>query len=218
MKSLDSANLPDILFCDNHLVIAMKPPGWLTQPDDSNRDDLESFVKEWVKKEFNKNGNVFLHCIHRLDRVASGLVLFAKTSKALTRLNEFSRANKIKRFYHAEVEGIIPKKSGHLEHYLIHGDHRAIVSNEKEGKKAQLTYQVEEIKEHTTTVQIELQTGRYHQIRAQFAFIGHPIVGDSRYNAKSGREDEIHLACTDLTFPHPITREDVSFRSDPFYL
>jgi 23S rRNA pseudouridine1911/1915/1917 synthase len=219
MKSSDNASSPDVVFCDNHLLIAFKPAGWLTQPDESKRADLESFAKEWVKREFQKPGAVFLHCIHRLDRPVSGLVLFAKTSKALTRLNEISRGNQIRRWYLAEVVGILPQKSGRLEHFLVHGEHQAIVSTPEnpEAKKALLTYQVVDFKEHSTLVQIELQTGRYHQIRAQFSAIGYPIVGDARYNGKGGSVDEIRLSCTDLKFPHPVTREEISFHSEaPF--
>ncbi len=219
MKSSDSEN-PDILFCDNHIVIAFKPAGWLTQPDDTKRSDLESFAKEWVKQEFKKTGAVFLHCIHRLDRPVSGLVLFAKTSKALTRLNEASRANEIRRWYIAEVEGILLQKSSVLEHFLIHGDHQAIISTSKntDARKALLTYQVLALKEHSTLVQIELQTGRYHQIRAQFSAIGHPVIGDTRYKAKASLgEGGILLSCTDLKFSHPVTREEMAFHSEaPF--
>lgn len=218
MKSSDSEN-PDILFSDNHLVIAFKPAGWLTQPDNTRNADLESFVKEWVKRTFNKPGAVFLHCIHRLDRPVSGLVLFAKTSKALSRLNELSRENKIQRWYVAEVEGILPEKSGILEHFLIHGEHQAIVSTAKhaDAKKAVLSYQVLALKEHSTLVQIELKTGRYHQIRAQFSAIGHPVMGDTRYQAKNSLGGEILLSCTDLKFCHPVTREEMAFHSDaPF--
>jgi len=217
MKWSGNASSPDVVFCDNHLLIAFKPAGWLTQPDDTKRNDLESFAKEWVKKEFNKPGAVFLHCIHRLDRPVSGLVLFAKTSKALTRLNEASRKGEIQRWYTAEVEGILAQKKGMLEHFLVHGEHQAIVSTSKnpEAKKAVLTYQVIAIKEHSTIVEIELQTGRYHQIRAQFSAIGHPIVLDSRYKAKKGNGNEIHLSCTELRFAHPVTCEELSFHSDP---
>ena len=118
MKSSGNENTPDIVFCDNHLLVAEKPAGWLTQPDDTDRDSLEVFAKAWVKREFSKPGEVFLHCIHRLDRPVSGLVLFARTSKALSRLNEASRAGEIQRKYLAEVEGIVAGKQGTLEHWL----------------------------------------------------------------------------------------------------
>src|SRR5271170_2813833 len=139
MKSSDSA---EVLYCDNHLAIACKPPGMLTQPDASENESLEECVKLWVKHEYHKKGNVFLHAIHRLDRSVSGLVLFARTSKALSRLNEQSRLQEIQRIYTGEVEGILSKKEGQLDHYLIHGDHQAIIGKEgdKEAKHARLFY------------------------------------------------------------------------------
>jgi len=219
MKLFGNEPVPDIVFCDNHLLIAAKPSGWLTQPNGEGCPDLESFAKDWVKKEFHKPGAVFLHCIHRLDKPVFGLVCFAKTSKALSRLNELSRQGKISRRYEAEVEGILPQKEGTLEHFLIHGEHRAIVakSSDKEAKKAVLHYSVISFEEHTTRVSIDLQTGRYHQIRAQFGAIGHPVVGDTKYGGRAGSEDAIHLACTDLKFVHPVTHEEVAFHTDaPF--
>jgi 23S rRNA pseudouridine1911/1915/1917 synthase len=213
MKSSDNA-APEIQFCDNHLLVAVKPAGWLTQPDESERESLEAYCKEWVKKEFQKPGNVFLHCIHRLDRPVSGLVLFARTSKALSRLNETSRAKEISRFYTAEVEGILPQKEGTLDHFLIHAEHKALVSKagKPEAKQAILHYKVEKFKDHSTLVRIELETGRYHQIRAQFGAIGHPILGDSRYGAKGGNGEAISLACTEISFDHPVTKEALRFQ------
>src|SRR5579872_3031567 len=166
MKPLGKEETPEIVFCDNHLLVAVKPPGLLTQPDESGNDSLEQFAKEWVKKEFQKPGNVFLHSIHRLDKPVSGLVLFARTSKALSRLNENSRNQEIQRTYVAEVEGILPQKEGRLDHYLIHGDHKAIIGKEGDpnAKHARLTYATIRFLEHSTLITIELETGRYHQI------------------------------------------------------
>src|SRR5262245_34636659 len=180
MKSLDNA---EIQYADNHIALAVKPCGLLTQPDESDSPSLETFVKHWIKLEYKKKGNVFLHAIHRLDRVVSGLVLFARTSKALSRLNEQSRMQEIQRIYLAEVEGMLSKKEGKLDHYLIHGDHRALLAEKEdpEAKHARLYYKTVKQKQHSTLVEIELETGRYHQIRAQFSAIGHPIVGDKRY-------------------------------------
>src|SRR3990167_9180295 len=127
MKSFDK-DMIEVIFSDNHLLVAAKPVGMLTQPDDTDHESLEGYAKEWVKQEFHKRGNVFLHAIHRLDRPVSGLVLFARTSKALSRLNELSRAQEIQRIYIAEIEGILPAQEGQLDHYLIHCDHRAIVA------------------------------------------------------------------------------------------
>jgi 23S rRNA pseudouridine1911/1915/1917 synthase len=167
-----------------------------------------------VKRKFCKPGAVFVHCIHRLDRPVSGLALFAKTSKALTRLNELSRKRTILRWYLAEVEGHLAQERAQLEHYLIHGEHQALISTMKhpDAKQSLLTYQVLRTKEHTTIVRIELHTGRYHQIRAQFSAIGHPIVGDIRYKAKGGNGDRICLSCTDLQFTHPTTQEVMALR------
>lgn len=210
MKSSDS-----VIYCDNHLLVANKPAGWLTQPDDTESIDLENQMKEWIKNEFHKQGAVFLHVVHRIDRPVSGLVLFARTSKALSRLNEQIRSGTIRRIYIAEVEGILPHKEGELEHYLVHGDHRAVVSSQKDAKLAQLFYRVEEFKEHSTRVAIELKTGRYHQIRAQFAAIGHPVAGDIKYGAKRGDGKTIHLHSAALIFTHPVTKEELRFDSPP---
>lgn len=211
MKSYDSA---EIVFCDNHLLVAAKPSGMLTQPDDTDGMSLEVFAKNWVKTEYKKTGAVFLHCIHRLDRAVSGLVLFARTSKALSRLNEQMRDMEIQRIYTAEVEGSLPNE-GKLDHYLIHGNHRAIVS--KEGacgaKHARLTFKSIQFKPSSTCVEIELETGRYHQIRAQFSAIGHPVIGDKRYGSCSGNSDEIKLHCSKISFQHPVTKELLSFES-----
>lgn len=205
----------ETIFCDNHILVANKPPGLLTQPDDSGDDSLEAFAKEWVKKEYKKPGNVYLHAIHRLDRPVSGMVLFARTSKALSRLNEQSRNQEIQRTYIAEVEGILPEKQAKLDHYLVHGDHRALIAKatDKEAKHARLIYTVLRFQTHSTFVSIELETGRYHQIRAQFSAIGNPIVGDKRYGAKSGDGDIIHLHCAKLALEHPVTKEVLSFES-----
>ena len=201
----------EILFCDNHLLVAVKPSDLVTQGE---KKSLEEAVKKWVKKEYKKPGNVFIHPIHRLDRPVSGLVLFARTSKALSRLNELSRNFEIQRIYEAEVEGIIGDKLGRLDHYLIHGDYKAILSKEgQEGAKhARLTFEVLHYMPHSSLVQIELETGRYHQIRAQFGAIGHPIVGDKKYGSTT-EERSIRLHCKKLSFKHPVTQEILSLES-----
>lgn len=207
----------EIVFSDNHLLVASKAAGLLTQPDSPADDSLEAFAKSWVKGEYKKEGNVFLHCIHRLDRPVSGLVLFARTSKALSRLNEQSRGQAIQRVYMAEVEGILSQKLGQLDHYLIHGDHRALVAKmgDEGAKHARLRYEVLHYMPHSTLVRIELETGRYHQIRAQFAAIGHPIVGDRKYGAKNGDGKAIRLHCAQISLEHPITKEILTFDSPP---
>ena len=212
MKSSDNA---EILFCDNHLLIALKPADFLTQRDHTDRENLEDFAKDWIKKEYHKPGNVFLHPIHRLDRPVSGLVIFARTSKALSRLNELSRNLEIQRTYQAELEGILGEKEGRLDHFLIHGDHKAFVAKkgQSDAKHARLIYQVLHYGPHSSLVQIELETGRYHQIRAQFGAIGHPIYGDVKYGSKIGDGKEIHLHCQKVSFKHPVTQEVLSFET-----
>lgn len=191
------------LFCDNHLLVANKPAGTSTQPH------FEEEMKEWVKTRFKKEGAVFLHALHRLDRPVKGLVLFARTSKALSRMNEQMRSGLIQRTYFAEVEGVLAQSEGALEHFLVHGSHRALVSDRSnpEAKFARLTYRVVERSREKTGVLIELQTGRYHQIRAQFAAFGHPILGDDLYGAK--KAEKVSLSCQRLAFLHPVTKEEV---------
>ena len=191
------------LFYDNHLLVANKPAGVSTQPH------FEEEMKLWVKERYQKAGAVFLHAIHRLDRPVSGLVLFARTSKALSRMNEQMRAGTIRRTYIAEVEGSLPQAEGVLEHYLLHGDRKAVLSDasHREAKCARLTYRVIGRTHQTSRVEIDLQTGRYHQIRAQFAAIGFPVVGDELYGA--ARADRLLLSCQKLVFLHPVTQKEV---------
>ena len=212
MKSFDKE--PEILFCDNHILVANKPAGLLTQPSETDFESLEGSAKAWIKEQFHKPGNVFLHAIHRLDRPVSGLVLFARTSKALTRLNEQSRKMEVQRQYIAEVEGILEHKEGRLDHYLLHGEHRALIGQESQqnAKHARLYYRVLGFGPHTTKVEVDLETGRYHQIRAQFSAIHHPIVGDQRYGSRSAQGHAIHLHCFQLSFSHPVTQEQLSFQ------
>jgi 23S rRNA pseudouridine1911/1915/1917 synthase len=206
MKSSDS-----VIYCDNHILVANKPAGWLTQPDGTETPDLETHMKEWVKNKFHKPGAVYLHAVHRIDRPVSGLVLFARTSKALSRLNEQIRTGGVRRIYTADVEGVVAQKEGKLEHFLLHAEHRAVVSTKEKGQIAQLDYEVEQYLNHATRVKIELRTGRYHQIRAQFAAIGHPVVGDKKYGAQSGDGRMIHLHSAMLLFTHPVTKKPLHF-------
>lgn len=208
MKSSDN-----VAYCDNHILIALKPAGWLTQPDGTSTPDLESALKEWVKQTYHKPGAVFLHAVHRLDKPVSGLVLFARTSKALSRLNEEVRAGRIRRIYTAEVEGLLSQEEGCLEHFIEHGEHRAILSSPQRGQRARLHYWVEKRMADRTRIRIELETGRYHQIRIQCAAIGHPVVGDVRYGAKGREAEGIGLHCQELFFQHPVTKEELHFKS-----
>lgn len=210
----------NILFLDNHLVVVEKPRGMLTQPTNENQEALEGKVKAFLKQKLNKPQGVFLHVVHRLDQVVSGIVLFAKTSKALERLNQASREKQFVKIYIAEVEKVISEDRKTLVHYLKHDEFKATITNrnDKEAKEAILSYQVIERKKDSTIVKIRLETGRYHQIRAQFKAFGHPIKGDFKYGAKKINDEGIYLHHAYLEFDHPITKEKIKIVSQPdFY-
>ena len=196
----------EIIYLDNHLLAINKPPGLLTQPNASDASDLETLGKTYLKKKFKKKGNVFLHPIHRLDKLVSGIVLFARSSKALSRLNSQMRRKAIQKTYFAKVEGHLTPLSGTLKHTLVHGSHRAYVK--ASGKEAVLSYTVCKTDTHSTLIEIELHTGRYHQIRAQFAHIGHPIVGDTKYGS-THKESRIALHHSKIIFHHPVSQEQL---------
>lgn len=194
----------EILYEDNHLLALNKPAGLATQSSEHNATSLEDEAKAYIKKAYNKPGNVYLHPIHRLDKPTSGVVLFAKTSKALSRLQEMMRQHQIQKTYVALCEGHIIPQEGTLEHLLEHDDHKARIS--KSGKKAILHYKVIATTPTYSQVTIALVTGRYHQIRAQFQAIGHPVLGDKKYGAKLPfTHDTIALHHQSLALTHPVT-------------
>jgi len=205
MKHLDN-----VIYCDNHLLVVEKPADMATQPD------LTEIAKAWVKKKYNKPGNVYLHPVHRLDKAVSGLVLFARTSKALSRLQEMMRERKIIKIYHALVEGQLPENQGRLVHHLIHGSFRAEIS--KEGKESTLEYRVLKHEKGVSLLEINLITGRYHQIRAQLSAIGCPVLGDEKYGSKrswptKSQSGGIALHHSELRFEHPVTKESLVLKS-----
>lgn len=206
----------EVLYEDNHLLVVTKPAGLLTQPTDTETYSLENLVKAWIKEKYQKPGNVFLGVVHRLDKPASGIVLFAKTSKALSRLNDMIRSKDAIKVYCALVEGKMPEESGTLVHFLRHDNHRAYVSNraDPEAKYACLHYDDIKSTGNTTLLQIVLETGRYHQIRAQCAAVGCPIVGDVKYgSSRSLEHGAIALHHFRLQLTHPVTRVPLSFEA-----
>lgn len=205
---------PSVIFEDNHVLLVFKPAGMLTQPDETQALSLEAWAKNYIKTAYAKPGDVFLHAIHRLDKPVSGLVLFARTSKSLERLNASMRAKLIKKTYIAQIQGHPPHSQGTLEHFLYHSNHQSIVvgSQHPEGKLARLHYQVIETDGKMSVVEIELETGRYHQIRAQFSAIGCPIIGDEKYGSTFPfHRGSIALHHQRLSFPHPITKQILQF-------
>ncbi len=205
-----------IIHEDNHLLCLDKPGGLLTQPSGTERVSLEEQAKAWIKERYSKPGAVFLEAVHRIDAAACGIVLFARTSKALSRLTSAIREGRCLKEYRVLVEGRPKRKAGELHDWLRHDEHRAfIVRPDSEGaKEAVLTYETLEERDGTTLVKVMLKSGRYHQIRAQFAHFGCPVVGDVRYGATIAyRHGCIALQHYRLVIEHPVTHEQMSFFS-----
>jgi 23S rRNA pseudouridine1911/1915/1917 synthase len=211
--------VPNILYIDNHLIAVCKPAGVLTQTDDSGDESLMDQVKAWIKTEFNKPGNVFLGLIHRLDRNVSGIVLFARTSKGASRLSEQFRDKTTEKFYRAIVEGKPDPEQASLSHHLRKEKTLKSTVFQRAGKDtqhAELEYKTLKIYDSNRLLEIKLHTGRFHQIRAQLAFIGHPILGDKKYGAITTLpERQIALYAHRLIFKHPISKEKVCVESPP---
>ncbi len=201
----------EILYRDNHVLAVVKPAGLLTQPSGTRRANLEDMLKGWLKVTLGKPGNVYLQAVHRIDKDVSGVVLLATSSKSLSRLNQSMRDGAIGKVYHALVVGRLPLDRGRLEHWLIHGDHKAVLTtkNKPQAKRAVLDYVVMQKINGAWLVEITLQTGRYHQIRAQMAAVNCPILGDAKYGSKK-RFEGIALHSRTLSFPHPVKKDRVT--------
>ncbi|MFI0434904.1 MAG: RluA family pseudouridine synthase [Parachlamydiaceae bacterium] len=204
------------IFEDNHLLILNKPAGLLTQPSGTEQQSLEEQAKAWIKAVYHKPGNVFLGAVHRLDKPVSGVVLFGKTSKALSRLNATMRAKQTRKIYWAWIEGSLGPDEGKLEHFLVHDDFssRVVDATHPDGKFASLSYKVLKREKKATLVEIELDTGRYHQIRVQFAALGHPVRGDRKYGSHQEHlPGAIALHHRALHFFHPINQDLMIFEA-----
>ena len=202
-----------ILYEDNHLIAVEKPHGQLTQADESGDVSLLDEVKAFIKTRDQKPGNVFLGLLHRLDRPVGGVVLFAKTSKAASRLSEQFRSRKVQKVYEALVEGTPKPRDGVVVQWLVKDTEKNIVTaydHEVPGsQKAELDYRViEEGKQ--SRVEIHPKTGRPHQIRVAMSSLGTPIVGDFKYGAKTSFNGQVALKAVSLTIEHPITKESLT--------
>jgi 23S rRNA pseudouridine1911/1915/1917 synthase len=199
-----------VLFEDNHHIAVFKPARVLTQGDETGDPSLMDLTKAWLKEKYRKPGNVFLGLLHRLDRPVAGVVLFAKTSKGASRLSEQFRTREVSKIYWAVVEGNVGASHGELRHYLRTEETGKVTlgSEPYEGAKvARLSYRRLEESGRTTLLEVTLETGRKHQIRAQLAAMGHPIVGDTRYGASRAKGEGIALIAKRLEFRHPIQSE-----------
>lgn len=205
-----------ILYEDNHLVIVNKQAGEIVQGDKTGDTPLSDFVKDWLKEKYNKPGNVYLGVVHRLDRPVSGVVLFAKTSKALPRLNKmFAEHNKVNKTYWAIVQNRPQEPQGTLTHWLTRQEKnntaRAYDREVPGSKKAVLDYELIASGDRYHLLEIHLHTGRHHQIRCQLAKIGCPIKGDLKYGApRSNPDGSISLHARTLTLEHPVNHEIIS--------
>lgn len=205
----------DIIYEDNHIIIVNKKPGEIVQGDKSGDTPLSETIKSYLKEKYNKPGNVFCGVVHRIDRPVGGLVVFAKTSKALSRLNDMLRKGEMHKTYRALVEGHPQSKEATL-HNFVRSDGRInktfIVSAEtSDAKEARLEYRTIASGDRYTHLEINLLTGRKHQIRCQLSAMGHPIKGDLKYGARRSNPDGgISLLAQKIEFVHPVSRQLVS--------
>jgi 23S rRNA pseudouridine1911/1915/1917 synthase len=204
-----------VLYEDNHMIIVNKAPGEIVQGDKTGDKPLSDIVKEYLKVKYDKPGNVFCGVIHRLDRPTSGVLVFAKTSKALSRLNELFREDKVAKTYWAIVKNRPPKEEDTLTHYLIKNEKinksTAYHAEKPRTKKAVLHYRLIAASENYYLLEIDLETGRHHQVRVQLAKIGCPVKGDLKYGAnRSNPDGSISLHARSISFIHPVTKKQLS--------
>ena len=203
----------EVLYEDNHLIAINKKSGDIVQGDKTGDAPLSDFVKAYIKKKYNKPGEVFLGTIHRLDRPTSGVVLYARTSKALSRMNEQFREKQVQKTYWAVVDKHPPNTSGTLENYLQKNQkqNKSYITKNESGKHAVLDYKLLKKLDNFFHLEIRPKTGRHHQIRVQLAHIGSIIKGDLKYGAKRSNKDaSIHLLAQKLEFIHPVTKENIT--------
>lgn len=207
--------VPDIIFLDNHLFVVYKPAGMLVQKDRTGDPSLLDLAKAYVKRHFSKPGNVYLGLVHRLDRPVSGVIVFARTSKAAARLSEQFREGRVEKIYQAVVEGEIADR-GELEDRIIRSGSSSYVGKGDAGQLARLSFQRLKSSSNSSLVEINLGTGRHHQIRVQLSNLGYPIVGDFRYGSKTKyKEGAIALHARSLSITHPTLKERMTFTSEP---
>ena len=204
-----------VLYEDNHIIVVNKRPGDIVQGDKTGDVPLSEIVKQYVKKKYNKPGKVFLGVVHRIDRPTSGAVIFARTSKALSRLNELFSQKLAKKTYWAIVKNKPNIEQGTLEHWLLRNTKQnksyAHIKEVPNSKKAILDYQILKKLNNYYLLEIDLKTGRHHQIRAQLAAINCPIKGDLKYGFdRSNKNGSIHLHSRSIEFLHPVGKKPIS--------
>lgn len=206
----------NILYEDNHLIVVIKPINILSQSDSTNDPDMLTILKDYIKKKYNKPGNVYLGLVHRLDRPTGGIMVFARTSKAAARLADQIKNKNFKKSYLAVVHGKTLEKDN-LTDYLIKKETKSYVTTKDLGKLAELEYERINYnqKEDLSLLKINLKTGRNHQIRVQFSSRNYPLYGDSKYGTDKNKN--LGLYAYKLEFTHPTTKENLTFTNYPNY-
>lgn len=215
----DKENL-QVLYEDNHLLIVNKRCGDIIQGDKTGDTPLSEIAKQYIAEKYNKPGAVFLGVVHRIDRPTSGIVIFARTTKALTRLNKLFAERKTKKIYWAVVKNCPKQTEATLEHYLLRNNKQnksyAHINEVPNSKKAILTYKIIKKLDRYCLLEIDLKTGRHHQIRSQLSKIESPIKGDLKYGFdRSNKGGGIHLHSRALTFEHPVKKEEIAIVAKP---
>jgi len=209
-----------ILFEDNHLLVINKPPGVLVQGDRTGDDSLLTYVEQYIVDTYKKPGRAFVGLPHRLDRPTSGIVILCKTSKSLSRMSEIFRKGSIKKTYWALASGVVESDGESLEHFVFKDQEknrsRVVKKLTGNAKLAKLSFTIVQRLQKYSLAEVSLETGRHHQIRVQFAAIGHPLKGDVKYGARRGNKDgSIGLHARSVSFIHPVTKEPVQVTADP---
>lgn len=207
--------MPDVLYEDNHIIIVNKRVSDIVQGDKTGDEPLDDIVKNYIREKYNKPGDVFLGVVHRLDRPVSGCVVYARTSKALTRMNELFRTKEVKKTYLAVVSDRPPEEEGVLKHFVKKNEkqNKTYVYNDevKDSKMAELSYRIIARSESYYLLEVDLHTGRHHQIRAQLAAVGCPIKGDLKYGSKRSNDGGgISLHSFRVSFIHPVKKEELT--------
>lgn len=209
-----------VIYEDNHIIVVEKKPNIPSQADKTEDRDMLTMVKQYIKEKYHKPGNVYLGLVHRLDRPVGGIMIFSKTSKAASRLSNQIREKIVKKKYLAVVDGKFEQEIGVLEDYLYKDERnnisKVVNKDKKNAKLAKLDYKVLKYNEvkNLSLVEINLHTGRHHQIRVQLSNLGHSIFGDQKYGTR-GQGKQIALWAYELTINHPITKQEMTFQDFP---
>ena len=214
VQGLSHMNNLEVIYEDNHIIVVVKPPNVLSQKDSTNDIDMLTLVKNYIKVKYNKPGNVYVGLVQRLDRPVGGLMVFAKTSKAASRMSNMIKNHQLTKKYLAVINGMLERKNGEFEDYLLKKENGTTIVSSN-GKYCCLKYKVleENLNMNLSLIEVDLITGRHHQIRVQFASRNHPLYGDYRYGNSSNKQ--IALWAYKLSLIHPVLKKEMIFEKYP---